>query len=348
MTNSDKMIDKNNHYFCYGSDYTYISDEPDDENIGRRFGNLTVLKRFGVRDCNGKKLIAYECKCDCGNKKSFIKGNLKNAKSCGCKNRSNLIGKKYGRLTVLKRLDDYISPKGWTDSMWECQCECGNVINVRGSCLRNKHTESCGCIKREQTIEFNKKTKSKINDFKYCNGGYYMVFTNNKDSYGRDYFFIDEEDYIKICCYCWFFDHNDYVVASNYNQETKKNSSVRLQRIILGLSKEDKQIVDHIRGCKTRNDNRKQNLRIVTRQQNCMNRKPVNKESCDLNGVTFDKTKEKWIAYIGLNGKQKFLGYFNSLEEAGHARFEAEEYYYGEYSYYNSQNIEEPLMILRR
>ena len=30
--------------------------------------------------------------------------------------------------------------------MWKCQCDCGNIITVRGADLWNGHTKSCGCI----------------------------------------------------------------------------------------------------------------------------------------------------------------------------------------------------------
>lgn len=53
-------------------------------------------------------------------------------------------GKKYGKLTVLKR--DLTKPKGAV--YWICQCECGNRKSIRGSSLRDKvhPTRSCGCL----------------------------------------------------------------------------------------------------------------------------------------------------------------------------------------------------------
>lgn len=33
--------------------------------------------------------------------------------------------------------------------LWKCRCACGNECVVRGSCLKNQHTQSCGCLKRE-------------------------------------------------------------------------------------------------------------------------------------------------------------------------------------------------------
>lgn len=56
----------------------------------------------------------------------------------------DLIGKKFGRLTVIKR-----SAKCIRSGMWLCGCECGNWRIVRGSDLKSGNTRSCGCYRRE-------------------------------------------------------------------------------------------------------------------------------------------------------------------------------------------------------
>lgn len=58
----------------------------------------------------------------------------------------NLIGARFGRLTVLSQLPR--KPK--TDTLWLCRCECGELIKAKGYRLRNKQTRSCGCLKSEQ------------------------------------------------------------------------------------------------------------------------------------------------------------------------------------------------------
>ena len=40
--------------------------------------------------------------------------------------------------------------------MWKCQCDCGNIINIRGDYLRTGHTQSCGCKKLEITANTGK------------------------------------------------------------------------------------------------------------------------------------------------------------------------------------------------
>lgn len=48
---------------------------------------------------------------------------------------------RFGRLTVLKRVEPYTNP-----IYWKCKCECGNEVTVRGNHLKDKHVRSCGCL----------------------------------------------------------------------------------------------------------------------------------------------------------------------------------------------------------
>lgn len=60
----------------------------------------------------------------------------------------DLTGQKFGCLTALKRNYTYAKENGLKEEVfWDCQCECGNFITVRGYSLRKGITKSCGCIK---------------------------------------------------------------------------------------------------------------------------------------------------------------------------------------------------------
>lgn len=59
-------------------------------------------------------------------------------------NKYNMIGKKFGRLIVLKECNE----RSGNEKLYKCQCECGNITYVRGSPLRNGHTKSCGCLRK--------------------------------------------------------------------------------------------------------------------------------------------------------------------------------------------------------
>ena len=54
----------------------------------------------------------------------------------------DLTGKRFGKLVVIKRT---IAPNGAREAYWECQCDCGNITNVRGTHLRQGKIVSCGC-----------------------------------------------------------------------------------------------------------------------------------------------------------------------------------------------------------
>ena len=86
--------------------------------------------------------------CDCGQYTIVVGGNLRSGgtKSCGCWGRLELLGQKFGRLTV-------IGENGRSKSrsiLWECKCICGKIVSVRADSLRNGATKSCGCLQRQQ------------------------------------------------------------------------------------------------------------------------------------------------------------------------------------------------------
>lgn len=76
--------------------------------------------------------------------------------------------------------------------------------------------------------------------------------------------------------------------------------------------------IDHING--VRNDNRIQNLRVVTNAINCQNkRKPLPSNKSGFLGVSWHKQANKWLARCQLNRKGYSAGYFDDPEEAHRA-----------------------------
>lgn len=65
--------------------------------------------------------------------------------------RVNLSGQMFGKLTVLGRGVDYISPSGASLLRWKCQCECGNIINATTSQLK-RGLSSCGCVSKREDL----------------------------------------------------------------------------------------------------------------------------------------------------------------------------------------------------
>jgi hypothetical protein len=73
-----------------------------------------------------------------------------------------------------------------------------------------------------------------------------------------------------------------------------------------------KLVIDHINDIK--NDNRLENLKIVTNRQNCY--KTKNNKSSIYKGVSWFASKQKWFSRIYINGKVKCLGYYKTEIEA--------------------------------
>lgn len=56
----------------------------------------------------------------------------------------DLYGRRFGKLTVIRLSDGYVSGK----AKWLCQCDCGKTSAVFASNLTRLHTTSCGCHKQ--------------------------------------------------------------------------------------------------------------------------------------------------------------------------------------------------------
>lgn len=131
---------------------------------GQKFGRLTVIRKNGKQG----KCIMWECKCECGNVKTIRSSHLRSGatQSCGCLSREKarntmrrigaksptrsaeklLTGRKFGRLLVLR---DSGERTNRNNRVYECECECGNIVYVPAYSLKNNHTQSCGCLLKE-------------------------------------------------------------------------------------------------------------------------------------------------------------------------------------------------------
>lgn len=117
-----------------------------DDLIGKTFGDWTVLN-FAYK--NNKDILYYHCRCKCGKERDVKKYNLVHGKStsCGCssKNFKNLVGKRFGRLTVIS-----IDHKEGYSYFYKCKCDCGNEIISRGTLLPRR--KSCGCERKPMSF----------------------------------------------------------------------------------------------------------------------------------------------------------------------------------------------------
>lgn len=58
------------------------------------------------------------------------------------RNKLNLIGKKSGRLTVIK----YVGSQGRYGALWLCKCDCGRMKRVLAAKISSGVAKSCGCL----------------------------------------------------------------------------------------------------------------------------------------------------------------------------------------------------------
>ena len=229
----------------------------------------------------------------------------------------DLTGQTFGRLTVIERAEDYISPNGERRVRWKCICSCENhnIVYVITSQLTSGHTKSCGCLQRETAS----KTMKKYNKYDLSKE-YGVGWTSNTN---REFYF-DLEDYDKVKKYCWFeaVTPQGYHMLQTNTQATHK--IITMSQLLVGVW------YDHI----NRNpfDNRKTNLRPCSQSENARNKSIPSHNSSNVIGVSWRKDRQKWRAFIQINNTYKHLGYFISKNDAIKTRLLAEKEYFGEFA----------------
>lgn len=303
---------------------------------------------------NGQRITTYKCQCNCEDKtiKTIRAVALRNGntKSCGClkrelqnseenkaklreraqklrnttgrvRPRQNIVGQKFGMLTVIEQIDDFIRPNGQREAQYYCECNCGNFVNVVGNDLTRKKTSThkpkthCGC----QTVKNRSDAQRKQNPYE-LDGNTVIGTTYNTG----DKFFVDIEDFELIKDYCWFTHTGD----DGY------------KTLIAKIPCTGKRIkMSHLLGCKNydhidRNplNNRRNNLRPADAVENMRNRSLFSNNKSGVTGVYWAKDRNRWVASIKINKKDKHLGGFVNKEDAIRARLQAEADYYGEFA----------------
>ena len=239
----------------------------------------------------------------------------------------DLVGQKFNRLTVVCKEGVRKFPNGRTATVWKCICDCQlskeeqeKVYTYATTTeLRGNQIKSCGCLKRELLRASLKK---------------YNTYDLESEDYGIGYtlkgepFYFDKEDYDLIKEYCWTKRYDGYIISRNKNGKT-----IRLHRLVMGVT-DPSIVVDHIKHNPL--DNRKALLRIGNKHTNAANHKIFSTNKSGYTGVQWNEPMHGWIARITVNYKDIILGYYKNIDDAIKARKEAEEKYFGEWSYENS------------
>ncbi len=147
--------------------------------------------------------------------------------------------------------------------------------------------------------------------------------------YGR-YSFFDTEDTTKILGFTWNINSEGYVSAFSH-LDGEKRVQVLLHRLLMGFP--DGKHIDHVNHKPF--DNRKVNLRECTHIQNNQNRRKRSGCTSQYKGVSWYKTKKRYIAAITYNKKRIKLGYFKSEYDAAKAYDEAALKYFGPFAKLN-------------
>lgn len=172
------------------------------------------------------------------------------------KERSDLSGKRIGRLLVLERVDDLRSPNGKAVIAYRCKCDCGNEKILRKYHLAYGKTLSCGCLHRE-----------KLGNMRRTHGlshkeRLYSLWLNMKDrccnpnnnhykSYGNRGISVCEEwknDYIAFRTWC---------INNGYKEEIRKSGRNNLT-------------IDRI---DVNGNYSPENCRFLTNKENCLNKR---------------------------------------------------------------------------
>jgi len=118
---------------------------------------------------------------------------------------------------------------------------------------------------------------------------------------------------------------NEAMTAVNkqgYKVGNINGSMFRAHRVAWALhyGVDPKNQIDHING--DRKDNRIENLRVVTNQQNSWNQKLRSTNTSGYNGVSWCKMTNSWLARAVVDGVEHRIGYFSTPEDARDARLE--------------------------
>lgn len=242
----------------------------------------------------------------------------------------NLSGRRFGKIIVIDR--NFAVQKKNAHAMWNCVCDCGEKIIARSNNLLNGHTSSCGfCTymggnmkegKHDRVYEYtDNKIKTKIkrqtrvkNKYEEIGDTVYVKMNNC-----NDVMLCDKKDWEIVKNITWHKNNKGYAA---YGIDGSKE---KFHQVIMPTK--EGQMIDHINGNKL--DNRRINLRIVSKSDNCFNCK----RKTTVSGKTGVRLlpNGKWGAFITKNKIVHNLGVYKDLREAVEARKKAEIEFFGMY-----------------
>jgi hypothetical protein len=141
---------------------------------------------------------------------------------------------------------------------------------------------------------------------------YRLIPLPARDGTLRGHAKVSPEDYEHLTQWTWRMSTQGYALRGV--TVNGRFNHIRMHRVILGLADDDPREADHRN--LDRLDNRRGNLRAVTRGENLQNLTPRSNTSSAARGVAWDKESKRWMAYADIDHKRYFLGRFDDEAEA--------------------------------
>lgn len=200
--------------------------------------------------------------------------------------------------------------------MFKCDI-CGRKIHkkirMHGYTLCNKHMHQLH--KYGYFKDNNPRTQHDLNDFRKIDKNTIEFDVYDTNSNVNGHFIIDAKDLPIVRYHKWRKDSHDRIITGNC---TKTNPRRELSRMLLKIT--DPTIkVDH-KDCDSFN-NKRNNLRICTQQENAYNKSFMSNNKSGIIGVVWDKHRERWAPEIRYEKQRCHLGRYGKFEEAVYARY---------------------------
>ncbi len=141
---------------------------------------------------------------------------------------------------------------------------------------------------------------------------------------------VDEVDFDRLSKFNWCVSRNGYAVRNTSRKSPGGKKIVFMHKEILGFPNQE---ADHIDGNKL--DNRRANLRLCTRQQNCCNQRINSKNTSGAKGVHWCAYTGRWRARIKIFGRTIHLGRFDTVKDAAEAYNVAALEHFGQFARLN-------------
>lgn len=194
------------------------------------------------------------------------------------------------------------SPSKNRERYYKCKCVCGKIKDVSAKSLKCGKSKSCGCVAAKRLSEKYKGVVKKENDIDLTNKIFNKIKVVKRIS-GKGVQAIWE-------CKC-------LNCGKIFNKTQHNLTSGRCVSCGCAKRENSKKNINKYLG-------QVENTNLSTINSN----KPGKANTSGVKGVSYRKTTNNYVAYIGFKGKLNIIGYFKTLEEAAAARKQAEEKLY--------------------